>query len=111
MPRACTSVGIPSWAEPSFAGMQPLAYRVPFAVDRSRAPVRYYLVNRSAEVLDSVRLSMLGSGFLVPISSSRVLPGGVLGFTVRGRELARNSVVIVRWFRPNGDEYLWRVSF
>lgn len=91
--------------------MQPLAYRVPFAVDRSRAPVRYYLVNRSAEVLESVRLSMLGSGFLVPISSSRMLPGGVLGFTVRGRELARNSVVIVRWFRPNGDEYLWRISF
>ena len=73
--------------------------------------MRYYLVNRSSEVLDSVRLSMLGSGFLLPISKSRVLPGGVLGFAVRGHDLSRNSVMIVRWFRPNGDEYLWRVSF
>jgi len=91
--------------------MQPLAYRVPFVVDRSRAPLRYYLVNRSAETLDSVRLSVLGSGLLLPVSQSRVLPGGLLGFAVRGPNIARESVVIVRWFRPNGDEYLWRVSF
>ena len=92
-------------------GMQPLAYRVPFVVDRSRAPVRYYLVNRSSETLDSVRLALLGSGLLLPVSQSRVRPGGVLGFAVRGPDLARGSVVVVRWFRPNGDEYLWRVSF
>ena len=91
--------------------MQPLAYRVPFVVDRSRAPYRYYLVNRSSETLDSVRLSVLGSGLLLPVSQSRVLPGALLGFAVRGPNLARNSVVVVRWFRPNGDEYLWRVSF
>ncbi|GAB3607121.1 hypothetical protein GCM10027413_25300 [Conyzicola nivalis] len=91
--------------------MQPLAYRVPFIVDRSRAPVRYYLVNRSAETLDGMRLAVLGSGLLLPLSQSRLLPGAVLGFAVRGHDLARNSVVIVRWFRPNGDEYLWRVSF
>ena len=91
--------------------MQPLAYRVPFVVDRSRAPVRYYLVNRSSETLDSVRLAVLGSGLLLPTTQSRVLPGGLLGFAVRGSNLARTTVVIVRWFRPNGDEYLWRVSF
>jgi len=91
--------------------MQPLAYRVPFVVDRSRAPVRYYLVNRSSETLDSVRLSVLGTALLLPISQSRVQPGGLLGFAVRGPNIARDSVVIVRWFRPNGDEYLWRVSF
>jgi hypothetical protein len=91
--------------------MQPLAYRVPFVVDRSRAPVRYYLVNRSAETLHGLRLAVLGSGLLLPVSQTRLLPGGVLGFAVRGHELARNSVVVVRWFRPNDDEYLWRVSF
>ena len=91
--------------------MQPLAYRVPFVVDRSRAPVRYYLVNRSTETLDSVRLAVLGTGVLLPVSHSRVPPGGLLGFAVRGENLARTTVVIVRWFRPNGDEYLWRVSF
>jgi hypothetical protein len=91
--------------------MQPLAYRVPFVVDRSRAPVRYYLVNRSGETLHGLRLAVLGSGLLLPVSQTRLLPGGVLGFAVRGHELARNSVVVVRWFRPNDDEYLWRVSF
>ena len=91
--------------------MQPLAYRVPFVVDRSRAPVRYYLVNRSSETLDGLRLAALGSGMLLPITQSRVLPGGLLGFAVVGHDLARSTVVIVRWFRPNGDEYLWRVSF
>lgn len=93
------------------AAMQPLAYRVPFAVDRSRAPFRYYLVNVGPETLASVRLSLLGSGLMIPISASRVLPGGILAFSARGHELSRNSVVIVRWFRPSGEEYLWRVSF
>jgi hypothetical protein len=91
--------------------MQPLAYRVPFAVDRSRAPVRYYLVNRSAEPLDGVRLTLLGSGVMLPLSSRRVQPGGIVAFAASGRHLSRTSVVIVRWFRPNGEEYLWRVSF
>ena len=58
-----------------------------------------------------MRLSVLGSGLLLPVSQSRVMPGGLLGFAVRGPNIARNTVVIVRWFRPNGDEYLWRVSF
>ena len=91
--------------------MQPLAYRVPFVVDRSRAPVRYHLINRSPEALDSVRIAVLGSGLLLPISQSRVLPGAVVAFAVRGADLARTTVLVVRWFRPNGDEYLWRVSF
>jgi hypothetical protein len=91
--------------------MQPLAYRVPFVVDRSRAPVRYYLVNRSPESLDGVRLTLLGSGEMLPISARRVRPGGIVAFAAYGVALSRTSVVIVRWFRPDGDEYLWRVSF
>jgi hypothetical protein len=91
--------------------MQPPAYRVPFVVDRSRAPVRYYLVNRSPEPLDGVRLTLLGSGMMLPISSRRMQPGGIVAFAAYGSQLSRTSVVIVRWFRPNGEEYLWRVSF
>lgn len=91
--------------------MQPLAYRVPLVVDRSHAPARYYLINRDSETLDGVRLSLLGSGMMLPLSTRRLRPGGTLSFVVRGRNLARDSVVIVRWFRPNGEEYLWRVSF
>jgi hypothetical protein len=87
------------------------AYPVPFIVDRSKAPLRYYLFNRSSETLDGVRLSMLGSGLLLPLSKRRLPPGDTLAFSVRGSDLSRSSVVIVRWFRPNEDEYLWRVSF
>jgi len=91
--------------------MQPLAYRVPFTVDRSHAPRRYYLVNRGSETLDAVRLCLLGSGVMLPLSSRRLPPGAVLAFAVRGSDLARDAVVVVRWFRPDGDEYLWRISF
>jgi hypothetical protein len=91
--------------------MQPLAYRVPFAVDRSKAPQRYYLINRSDERLDAVRLCLLGSGVMLPLSSRRLQPGAMLSFVVRGSDISRDTVVVVRWFRPNGDEYLWRISF
>jgi hypothetical protein len=91
--------------------MQPPAYRVPFVVDRSRAPSRYYLVNRSPEPLDGVRLSLLGSGQTLPASSRRMQPGGIVAFAPDGANLSRASVVIVRWFRPDGDEYLWRITF
>ncbi|MCU1543568.1 MAG: hypothetical protein JWM50_1433 [Microbacteriaceae bacterium] len=91
--------------------MQPPAYRVPFVVDRSRAPQRYYLVNRSPEPLEGVRLSLLGSGQMLPVSTRRMQPGGVVAFAAHGADLSRTSVVIVRWFRSNGEEYLWRVSF
>jgi hypothetical protein len=91
--------------------MHPLAYRVPFAVDRSRAPDHYYLVNHSDETLERIRLSLLGSGFMLPLSRRRLTPGTALAFAPRGENLGRDSVVIVRWFRPNGDEYLWRVAF
>jgi len=91
--------------------MQPLAYRVPFVVDRSRAPFRYYLHNRSPETLEGVRLILLGSGRMLPVNAGRVLPGGITVFSPEGHDLSRTSVVIVRWFRETGEEYLWRVSF
>ena len=91
--------------------MQPPAYRGPVVVDRARAPLRYYLVNRSQEPLEGVRLSLLGSGQMLPVSSRRMQPGGIVAFAADSAGLSRTSVVIVRWFRPDGDEYLWRITF
>jgi hypothetical protein len=58
-----------------------------------------------------VRLCLLGSGLLLPLSRRRLPPGTTLAFAVRGEDLARRAVVVVRWFRPDGEEYLWRISF
>lgn len=56
-----------------------LAYRVPFAVDRTRAPW-YELHNRGAERVRGVSLSMLGSGRLLWGLPTALDPGGYLRF-------------------------------
>jgi len=88
-----------------------IAYRVPLRVDRSDAPRVYRLINTSNETITGLRVTLLGSGAMAPLSRLRVQPGGFVSLVVRGANLSRSSVLIVRWFRPGGDEYLWRVSF
>ncbi|MEO7122830.1 MAG: hypothetical protein ABI400_06870 [Lacisediminihabitans sp.] len=88
----------------------PSAYLVPLHIDRSRAPV-YHLSNDGTEELRGISLTLLGAGVLLAGIPSRLQPGDFIEFTLRGDDLARSSVVIVRWFRPRGNEYLWRVSF
>lgn len=86
------------------------AYAVPFTVDRSRAP-RFTLNNRSDERLRGISLSLLGSGRLLWGLPSALDPEESLHFVVHGDDIARDSVLLVRWFRPSSEEYLWRVSF
>lgn len=88
----------------------PVAYAVPLSIDRSRAP-HYELVNVSSESLRAVTLTLLGSGLMLPGAPRGLLPGQSLDFILQGDDLARNAVVVVRWFRPSGEQYLWRVSF
>jgi len=88
-----------------------IAYRVPLRVDRSDAPRVYRLINTSAETLTGLRVTLLGSGVMAPLSRLRVQPSGFVSIVVRGDNLSRSSVLVVRWFRPGGEEYLWRVSF
>jgi hypothetical protein len=38
-------------------------------------------------------------------------PGETLEVEIAGRHLARDAILVLRWFRPDGVEYLWRVSF
>jgi len=83
---------------------------VPFRIDRSRAP-RYRLVNESAEPLRWVRVEMDGPGVVAAPLTPRLDPGSSLEVRVGGRDLARSSRLVVRWLRPNGEEYLWGVAF
>jgi hypothetical protein len=63
------------------------------------------------EVLHAISLHLLGSGTMLSRAPVTVRPGERLSTTIRGDDLALDTVLVVRWFRPDGGEYLWRVSF
>lgn len=83
---------------------------MPWRVDREQAP-RYGLVNVGREAAIGVMLYPLGSSTLVVGAPTTLGPGGRLDFSVLGDDVARAMVIVVRWFRPSGEEYLWRISF
>jgi len=87
------------------------AYRVPFGIERLVAPRRYRLTNHGDERLYGVTLSLLGAGVMPASAPATLQPHDMLEVTIAGRDLARCTILIVRWFRPSGEEFLWRVSF
>ncbi|HEY0261128.1 MAG TPA: hypothetical protein VGC18_14890 [Lacisediminihabitans sp.] len=89
----------------------PGPYPVPFRIQRDAGPRRYVLVNEGDEPVDGVTLSLLGAGVMPASAPSTLLPGQSLEVMISAHDLARSTVLIVRWFRPSGEEYLWRVSF
>jgi hypothetical protein len=95
---------------PPVAETRPPAYPVPFTFDRSRAP-RYGLTNHSLETLTGVRFALLGAGSMPVQTPVSLPPGETAWIPIFGDDLARTTILIVRWSRANGDEYLWRASF
>jgi hypothetical protein len=87
-----------------------LAYRVPLHVTRGPGH-RYRFTNIGDEPLGGVSLTLHGSGIMGANPPARLDPGESLEVDIAGRALARDSILVVRWFRPDGVEYLWRVSF
>jgi hypothetical protein len=85
-------------------------YRVPFLFDRSGAPV-YRLVNIGSERLRGVTVALLGSGMMSPVMPGSLAPTEAIELRIRGDHLARDATLQVRWVRPSGEDYLWRVSF
>jgi len=89
---------------------RPLAYRVPFLLEREPARNLYRLTNLSAEVVHGVTFTLHGAGIMA-ISPPRVVrPQHGIEVTIAGRDLA-NTILVIRWFRPSGVEYLWRAAF
>ncbi|MGN6407094.1 MAG: hypothetical protein ACTHMH_02010 [Curtobacterium sp.] len=86
------------------------AYPVPFAIDRSRAPHRYDLLNSGDEPVDGITLTHLGTGYCPPLAVHRLEPGRSLSIAVFGAGADETGVVVVRWRRPDRSEYLWRLS-
>ncbi len=89
----------------------PAAYPVPFSIERDTGRRRYVITNRGPERLEGITMSLLGAGIMPASSPSTLAPGESLEVSISLRDLARSTVLIVRWFRPTGEEYLWRVSF
>jgi hypothetical protein len=87
------------------------SYPVPFQLERDCGPRRYLLVNRGVEPVHGVTLSLLGAGVMPASAPSTLEPGQGLEVVIAARDLARSTVLVVRWFRPSGEEFLWRVSF
>ena len=91
------------------------AYRVPWLFERgngSSAPQNCFtLRNLGPERLAAVTFNLYGSG-VMPVSAPATLEAGdELQIVISGHDLAKDTIGLVRWFRPNGQEYLWRVSF
>ncbi len=83
---------------------------MPFLVDRTHTS-RVRLTNTSVERLDGVTFALLGPGTMPSLAPMAIPPGATVAVPVRGDDLAKATVLVVRWFRPSGDEYLWRISF
>jgi hypothetical protein len=88
-----------------------LAYRVPFRLEREPIPNAYRLTNMSTEPLHGVSVTLHGPGVMSASIPSLLAPLDTLEVSVAGYDLARSTILVVRWFRPNDVEYLWRISF
>lgn len=87
------------------------AYRVPFALERLPELNLYRLTNTSDEPVIGATLTLHGSGLMATSSPRSLAPNETMEAHIAGRDLAVNAILVVRWFRPNGTEFLWRISF
>jgi hypothetical protein len=91
------------------------AYRVPWLFERGTghapSPSGFTLRNLGSETLTRVTFNLYGAGLMPSSAPSTLEPGDALEIVISGADLARDTIGLVRWFRPNGQEYLWRVSF
>ena len=61
--------------------------------------------------MTGVRFSLLGAGSMPVQAPVTLEPGESAEIPIHGKDLARATILVVRWSRANGDEYLWRASF
>ncbi|HEX4442828.1 MAG TPA: hypothetical protein VHZ81_04590 [Galbitalea sp.] len=91
------------------------AYRVPWRFDRGDGAERpancFTLRNLGGETLTAVTFNLYGSGVMPASAPARLESGDSLEIVISGHDLAKDTIGVIRWFRPNGQEYLWRVSF
>jgi len=111
LPPDPASLGTGAAHGPAPGTVPPPAYAVPWVFDRTDGPPLFALTNAGGEVLHAISLHLLGSGTMLCRAPITMRPGDRVRIVIRADDLALNTVLVVRWFRPDGDEYLWRVSF
>ncbi len=62
-------------------------------------------------MLHGVSVSIAGRSRLQVSSPTSIAPGAAVDATVTGARIERDTILVVRWFRSDGSEYLWHVSF
>jgi hypothetical protein len=67
-------------------------------------------VNDGRHALRGVTVSIVGSSRLRVRGPACVPPGHSLLASVSGKHLERDTLLVVRWFPPDGREYLWQIS-
>lgn len=93
------------------------AYRVPWRFERGDGGVAglprdcFTLRNLGGERLTAVTFNLYGPGVMPASAPASLEPGDSLEIVISGHDLAKDTIGVIRWFRPNGTEYLWRVSF
>jgi hypothetical protein len=91
------------------------AYRVPWLFERGDGAAMpancFSLRNLGTERLTAVTFNLYGSGVMPASAPASLEPGDALEMVVSGHDLAKDTIGVIRWFRPDGQEYLWRVSF
>jgi hypothetical protein len=85
------------------------AYRVPWHFDRGDG--HFTLRNLGNERLRAVTFNLYGAGIMPTSAPCTLEAGEALEIVIASADLARDTIALVRWFRPNGAEYLWRISF
>ena len=97
------SIGVHSTRE-----MRPVAYRMPFEVERFGSE-RIELRNASDDVLRWITIDLMGPGHFVAQTPAKLEPDQALAVWLFGDDLARQTKVQVTWFYE-GAQYLWLVS-
>ncbi|MGO2139737.1 MAG: hypothetical protein ACTH30_04935 [Leucobacter sp.] len=87
---------------------------VPWSVVR-RAIGVIEIEHRGSETAHSVRFALAGAGMLGLSLPRAVQPGERIRVAVRGAQAeeasaARDAMLVLRWFEPDGTELLWPIS-
>ncbi len=91
---------------PSVHAME--SYPVPFTVVRQESRLR--LINKSNATVRWVRCMMTGAGLVVTPPVPMLERGESVDIVVHGRDLARESLLVVQWLRDDGETYLLSLS-